>query len=182
VLALGLIPILAATALTFPIQLAPTVKKVLAGERLAVIQPDPQSVWGLTPDLLTALGWLQNHTSVDTVFAVSNHWVDPAKTDGRDYFYSAFSERQAFVEAYDPIRFGITTGLATAIGRNFAYRQQLNNAVFNDADAAALGVLMQQYAVRFLFIDRIHGQVDPAVLRMGRIVFSNADATIVAVG
>jgi hypothetical protein len=182
VLALGLIPIVAATALTFPIQLAPTVKKVLAGERLAVIQPDPQSVWGLTPDLLTALGWLQNHTSVDTVFAVSNHWVDPAKTDGRDYFYSAFSERQAFVEAYDPIRFGITTGLATAIGRNFAYRQQLNNAVFNDADAAALGVLMQQYAVRFLFIDRIHGQVDPAVLRMGRIVFSNADATIVAVG
>ncbi|MEA2638422.1 MAG: hypothetical protein QOE18_1479, partial [Chloroflexota bacterium] len=50
------------------------------------------------------------------------------------------------------------------------------------ADVNALRVLTQQYAVGFLFIDRIHGTVDPNVVRLGRIVFSDRDAIVVAVG
>ena len=42
--------------------------------------------------------------------------------------------------------------------------------------------MTRQYAVRFLFIDRILGVQDAAVLQLGRVVFSNADATILAVG
>jgi hypothetical protein len=53
--------------------------------------------------------------------------------------------------------------------------------VFNEADAAALHILTQQYGVRYLFIDRLHHNADPALLELGRIVFSDDDATILAV-
>ena len=181
VLALGLIPLLASTALTFPLTLAPTAKKLLTGVALTQAQPDPQTVWALTPGLLTALEWLQGHSPIGAVVAVSNHWVNPQKTDAREYYYSAFSEREIFVEAYDPARFGITPGVTIAADRNFAYRQRLNDAVFNQADAAALAILTRQYGVRYLFIDRIHGTVDPDVLHLGRVVFTNQDAIIVEV-
>ena len=182
VLALALIPLVAASALTSPLLLAPTLKRVLDGVPVTVTQPDPQTVWGLTPGLLAALQWLHDHSSIDAVLAVNNHWTNPSKTDAGYYYYSAFSERQVFVEAYSPIRYGITTGLATPEGVNFALRQRLNDQVFDEASRAALNVLTGQYSVRFLLVDRMHGTVDPAVLKLGRIVFSDDDTTIVAVG
>jgi hypothetical protein len=182
VLWLALIPTLAASALTSPILVAPQVKRALAGQPMTVTVPDPQVVWGLTPGLLTALDWMRDNTPETTVFAVSNHWINPAESDGRAYYYSAFSEREVFVEAYDAIRFGIPIGSTGPVERNFVIRQQLNNSVFDEAASQALNVLTQQYAVRYLFIDRLHGKVDPAVVELGRIVFSNEDAIIVAVG
>lgn len=182
VIALGLIPLIAAAAVTTPIQLAPSMQRVLTGVPIRPTLADPQVVHGLTPGLFAALEWLRDNSSVDTVFAVNNHWTDPIRIDGKYYYYTAFSERRVFVEAYDSIRYGIITGLATAAGVNFAYRQRLNDAVFNHADAAALSVLTGQYAVRFLFIDRVNGTVDPAVLQLGRTVYSNPDAVIIAVG
>lgn len=181
-LTLVLVPLLAAAALTSPIVLSPTMRKVLTGAPITPIQPDPQTVRGLTPGLLTALQWLRDHSSVDAVFAVSNHWIDPAQANGKYYYYSALSERQVFVEAYDPIRYGITTGLATAAGVNFAYRQRLNDAVFDHADTSALRILTHQYSVSLLFIDRIHHNANPTVVQLGRVVFSDDDAIIVAVG
>jgi hypothetical protein len=180
--ALGLIPLLAAAALTSPIALSSTIKNALTGGTVTPARPDPHVVRGLTPGLLAALLWLQNHTSVNTIFAVSNHWTDPEEKDGRYYYYSAFSERRVFVEAYDPIRFGITTGLATAAGIDFALRQRLNNDVFDDADTNALSILTQRYSVRYLFVDRVHGGYDPAVLQLGHVVYSNDQATIIVVG
>jgi hypothetical protein len=182
VLTVGLIPVLAAAALTTPIQLAPIVGRVLSGAPITVTLPDPQKVRGLTPGLLTALRWLQGHTSVDTVFAVSNHWIDAGATDGRNYYYSAFSERQVFVESYNPDDYGITVGVATPAEVNFLYRARLNDAVFDQSDVQALYILTRQYSVRFLFVDRIHGGADAAVYQLGRVVFSNHDAAIIAVG
>ncbi len=100
---------------------------------------------------------------------MNNHWINPAETDGRYYYYSAFSEREVFVEAYDSVRFGIPTGSDSPAEMNFVYRQTLNNEVFDHADAQALSVLTHQYSVRFLFIDRMHGTVDPAVAQLGRV-------------
>jgi len=180
--ALALIPLLAASALTSPILVAPAAKRLLTGLPITTTVPDPQEVWGLTPGLLTALDWMRQRTPVDAVVAVSNHWINPAKTDGRNYYYSAFSERQVFVEAYDPIRFGIAIGSVSPAERNFVYRQELNNQVFDDANTQALSVLTRQYSVRLLFIDRIHGKVDPEVVRLGHVVFANQDAIILAVG
>ena len=114
------------------------------------------------------------------MFAVNNHWIDPGRTFGKFYYYTAFSERQAFIEAYNP--YPIPPGPGTPAGANFVERQQLNDAVFDHADVHALQVLIHQYGVRFLFIDRTLGPNDPAVLKLGRVVFSNQDAAIVAVG
>jgi hypothetical protein len=182
VLVVGLIPLVAAAALTTPIQLSPVIGRFLTGQPITVTQPDPQMVRGLTPGLLVALQWLQDHTSVDTVFAVSNHWIDAAGTDGRNQNYSAFSERQIFVESYNPDDYGITVGIPTPAEVNFLYRARLNDAVFDHADTGALTILTRQYGVRFLFIDRVHGGANPAVFQLGRTVFSNDAATIVAVG
>ena len=181
-LALGLIPLLAASALATPIELAPTVGRVLTGSEITTSPPDPQKVRGLTPELLAALLWLRAHSPVDTVFAVSNHWIDPNELDGRYYYYSAFSERQVLIEGYDANRYEISTSLTTNEGAEFARREALNDAVFASADADALSVLTEQYSVRFLLIDRVHADASPAVRLLGSVVFSNADAIIVAVG
>jgi hypothetical protein len=180
-IAVALIPLLAVSALASPIQLAPTAKRVLDGEPITVTEPDPQVVRGLTPGLLLALDWLRDNTPTSTVIAVSNHWIDPAETNGRYYYYSAFSEREVFVEPYNPVAYGLNYPPETPAFAAFQYRTRLNDAVFNEADAAALHILTQQYGVRYLFIDRLHHNADPALLELGRIVFSDDDATILAV-
>ena len=174
VIALGLVPLLAASALTSPLLALPSARAVLAGQPIA----SGRAV--LAPALLTALYWLRDHAPVDAVFAVNNHWIDPGRTFGKFYYYTAFSERQAFIEAYNP--YPIPPGPGTAAGANFIVRQQLNDAVFDYADPNALQVLVHQYGVRFLFIDRTLGPYDPATLKLGRVVFNNQDAAIVAVG
>jgi len=174
--ALGLIPLLAAAALSQPHFIYPTVRRVLTG---APITPGPPV---LTAGLVTALSWLRDHTSIDTVFAVNNHWLDAARENGKYFYYTAFSERQVLIEAYDSIRYGVTPGLATATAATFATRQALNDAVFNHADPNALRIMTQRYGVRFLFVDRLLGPFDPAVLQLGRVAYSNADAIILAVG
>lgn len=176
ILALGLIPLIATTSLTSPIIVSPTARLILTGQSIA----SPRVI--LQPPLLIALEWIRNHSSIDTVFAVNNHWIDAAKTDGKFYYYSPFAQRQIFIEAYNPIRYGVTPGIDTRIAEIFAYRQRINDAVFDHADAAALAVMTQQYSVRFLFFDLTRGPINPAVVRLGHVVFSNQDATIVAVG
>ena len=180
--ALALLPVVAACALTYPIQLAATVGRAVSGQSMTITQPDPQTVRGLTPGLVVALNWLQDNTPVNTIFAVSNHWINPGQTDGRYYYYSAFSQRQVFVEPYTPDDYGLQNPPLTPGFIAFLHRVMLNDLVFDHADAAALHVLTDQYGVRYLLIDQLHHNADPAVNRFGRIVLTNQDATIVAVG
>jgi hypothetical protein len=174
VIALGLIPLLAASALTSPILALPSARAALTGEPIA----NGRTV--IVPGLLAALYWLRDHTPVNAVLAVNNHWIDPGRTFGKFYYYTALSERQAFIEAYNP--YPIPPGPGTAAGADFIHRQQLNDAVMDHADASALQVLIQQYGVRYLLIDRTLGPYSPAVLKLGHVVFNNQDAAIVAVG
>jgi hypothetical protein len=176
VAALGLIPLLAATALTQPNLVYPTLRLLATG---APLTPGPPVV---APGLLTALYWLRDHAPINAVFAVNNHWLGVGMGNGKYYYYTAFSERQIFIEAYDPIRYGITPGIASPTATIFAYRQKVNDAVFDHADASALNVMTKQYSVQFLFLDRLHGPFDSSVLQLGHVVFSNADAVILAVG
>jgi hypothetical protein len=174
IVSVGLIPVLAAAALTSPLLSYPSVKAVVSGKPIA----NGRTV--IVPGLLTALYWLRDHSSVNAVFAVNNHWVDPTRTYGKFYYYTAFSERQAFIEAYNP--YPIPPGPGTPAGANFIYRMQLNDEVFNRADPSALKILTEQYGVRFLLIDRTLGPYISTVLGLGHVVFSNQDADIVAVG
>jgi hypothetical protein len=163
-----------AAALTSPMLAYPTLQRVLTG---APVSPG-RTV--LTPGLLTALYWFRDHTPTDAVFAVNNHWLDKARLQTKEYYYTAFTEREAFIESYNP--YPIPAGSGTSAGANFISRQQLNDAVFDHDDAQALRILIRQYGVRYLIVDRTLGTYDPAVLRAGRVMFSNQDATIVAVG
>jgi hypothetical protein len=172
--ALALVPVLATSAITTPIIIYPKVRSTLAGQSIN------SAMIVVAPGLLTALYWLRDHTSSDAVFAVNNHWVDTTRTSGKFYLYTAFSERQAFIEAYNP--YPIPVGTGTKAGAQFVYRQTLNDSVFERADSAALQIMIQQYGVRFLLIDRTLGPDDPAVLGLGRVVLSNPDADLLAVG
>ncbi len=173
-LALGLIPIIAASAITTPLVVYPNVQKVVNGEPVSTTQVI------LVPGMVSALNWLRNHTPINTVIAVNNHWTSPSRFSAKYYYYSAFSDRQFFIEQYNP--YPIPAGTGTPAGRDFVYRQSLNDAVFNHEDAGALKVITQRYDVRYLLIDRRLGPYDPSVITLGRVVFSNQDATIVAVG
>jgi hypothetical protein len=182
---LGLIPILAASALASPIEIAPSTALIVSGTTVAYAKSNPKDVHTLSPELLAALHWLKAHSSVNAVIAVSNHWLDAAGADGRYYYYSAFSERQVFIEGYDASRYEISTNLDTSEGANFERRETLNDDVFQDADAAALQTMTAHYGVRFLLIDSQDADSDddnPAVLQLGTVVFDNPAATIVAVG
>ena len=174
IMTVALIPVVAAAALTSPMLAYPTVQRVLTG---APVSPG-RTV--LTPGLLTALYWFRDHTPTDTVFAVNNHWLDKARLQPKEYYYTAFTERQAFIESYNP--YPIPAGPGTPAGANFISRQQLNDAVFNHGDSQALQIVIHQYGVRYLFVDRTLGPYNPAVINLGRIVFTNPDATIIAVG
>jgi hypothetical protein len=173
IMAVALIPVVAAAALTSPMLAYPTVHRVLTGV------PVSPGRTVLTPGLLTALYWFRNHTPTDAVFAVNNHWLDPGRVQTKEYYYTAFTERQAFIESYNP--YPIPPGPGTPAGANFIHRQQLNDAVFDHGDAQALRILTHQYGVRYLLIDRTLGPYDPALIKLGRVVFSNPDATIIAV-
>ena len=183
--AVGLVPFLAASLLASPIEVTPATGHLFTAATVADHRPAKNSVRALTPDLLAALTWLKAHSSIDDVIAVSNHWLDAAAQDGRYYYYSAFSERQVFIEGYDPSRYEITTAIQTLAGADFAARQALNDEVFGSADPDALRVMTTQYSVRFLLVDSTDGDGDddnPAVLRLGTVVFENSAATILAVG
>jgi hypothetical protein len=86
------------------------------------------------------------------------------------------------VEPYTPDDYGLQNPPLTAGFVAFLHRVMLNDLVFDHADVAALHVLTDQYDVRYLLIDRLHHDADPALLQLGRIVLTNPDATIVAVG
>ena len=64
---------------------------------------------------MTALQWLRDHSGIDTIFAVNNHWLDPGRVNGKYYYFTAFSDRQIFIEAYDPIRYGVTPGIISTV-------------------------------------------------------------------
>jgi hypothetical protein len=181
-IAIGLIPLLAISALDAPVERAPIAERVLTGQPITVTAADPHTVRGLTPGLLVALNWLRENTPTDTILAVSNHWTDPGQTDGRYFYYSAFAEREVFVEAYNPEYYGLDNPPLTPAFEAFLHRVMLSDAVFDHADEAALRVMIDHYGVRYLLIDRLHHNADPAVLQLGRVVFTNQDATIVAVG
>jgi hypothetical protein len=175
-LALGLVPLVAAAALTSPLIVFPTVKKITSGVPVTTVTPV------LGPGIVVALHWLRDHTSQGAVFAVNNHWIDEGRTNAKYYYYAAFSERQVFIEAYDPIRDGITPGVAGRAATAFAIHQRLNDEVFDNADVGALQTMIHDYAVRYLFVDHRLGTQNPALLQLGHVVFSNQDATIIAVG
>jgi hypothetical protein len=127
-------------------------------------QPD------LTPALLAGLDWIKLNTSPTDVLAVSNQCLDEAKNDPRYFYYSAFSERRVFLEGWSYSRVS-----------DHSDRIALNKQVFNNADPEALRALVDQYGVRWLVVDKVHGPANPLVSKLAKLVYSNPDVDIYTV-
>ncbi len=145
-----------------------------------IYQRDSPDYRGLTPGLQAALRWVRDHTPTSAVLAVNNQYSDGRRQDPTYYYYSAFGERRVFLEGWvDTIP---DAGYNDPELTPFPRRYLLNIAVFGDADRAALETMRRRYDVDYLFVDRIHGPVDPGLARLGTRVFENASAIIYRVG
>ena len=60
----------------------------------------------------------------------------------------------------------------------FPERWNLNQRVFEDADASAARELHDHHGVRFLLVDHTHGTASPDIARLGRLAYSNAAISV----
>ena len=108
---------------------------------------------GLTRELYEGLRWVREHSGEDDRIAVNN--------DTPLYFYySAFSERRAFLEAWlysiDAQRIGYRR-VARGEEIPFPELRELNAAVFDAARPDAVREMRDEYGVDFLLVDKAHG-------------------------
>jgi hypothetical protein len=136
----------------------------------------------LTPQLYRGLVWVRDHSRPDDVIAVDNHDVQPH--DGAFFAYGAFAERRVFLGGwtYSVKSFQLgETAVETGKIVPFPERLRLNDAVFRRASRSALDVLVRDYGVRFLLVDRVNGTATPRVARLGRRVYANDALTVYSV-
>jgi hypothetical protein len=143
---------------------------------------------GLTVGLYRALDWIRTHTSPASIVAVNNfrdwslYWTDGWAVPD-DFYYSAFSQRTAFLEGWIYTQAASQAPSAVYYGRQllFPQRVRLDNAIFQWAHADALRAAAQQYGVRYLLVDRVHNQANPRLGTIARLVFTDHDASVYAV-
>lgn len=136
----------------------------------------------MSHDLYEGLLWLRAHSSPGDAIAADNY-DEPVgrRRYASYYYYSAFAERRVFVEGW---LFSSRThelgGTRVLEGRAtpFPERLRLNKAVFVRGDPDALDVLVHDYGVRYLLVDRLHGFATPRVRGLGRLVFDNQAVSI----
>gem|GEM_PF-3289044 len=145
---------LAGFAITPITSLAPPLLKIATGD-LAY----ETSNAGMSSSLYMGLRWLREHSSPGDVIATNRIDDRPASMDG---VYPAFAERRTFLG-----------------GAPSPARQQLATAVFEDGDAEALKQMHNAYGVKYLYIDRLHGQPVPSSLYpVVSPLYTNDDADI----
>jgi hypothetical protein len=161
--------------LNTPLDEGPPLAQRLEDGETTYVQDSP-TTRGLTRDLYDGLLWVRDHSDKDEVIAVNNHFLDAAGHDSRYWYYTAFTERRAFLEAWigtiDTIKIGF---VRVASGEQVPYpvRRRLNAAVFERADPAAIAELRTRYGVRLLLVDKVHGSASPRLRDFGNLVFSN---------
>ncbi len=157
-------------------RIAPTLDNWVHGHYAYQAQ-GPTANRDLTTDLLHGLVWLREHSRPTDVIAVNNH--DLTYEGGSRYFYySAFSERRVFLESWTYTPQGYAYLAAKNPACPFPALLALNNAAVDDASWPAITTLRDDYGVRYIVIDRLHGQLSPALANDGRIVYSNPAITI----
>jgi hypothetical protein len=138
---------------------------------------DSPTTRGLTRELYEGLRWVRDHSGKDEVIAVNNHFLDAEGHDSRYWYYTAFTERRALLEAWigtiDTIKIGF---VRVASGEEVPYpvRRRLNAEVFDRADPAAIETLRTRYGVRLLLVDKVHGSASPRLGEYGPLVFRNS--------
>jgi hypothetical protein len=127
--------------------------------------------------VLTGLLWLRARTSPNAVIAVNN--VSNLQYPSYRYFYySAFSERQIFLEGFD-FTPAFSLGATRASVRELKRRLELTDRIFRDGSASAIEAAQRKYGVDYLLVDRRDTLPHhPPPASIARLVFSNADVQI----
>lgn len=138
---------------------------------------------GLAPGMLQGLLWVRDHSRPGDVLAVNTHYVDPTTLDSRYFYFSAFTQRHVYLEAWDYTLKGETLDY-TANGNKrspaelrarpnpFPSRFALNNRVFEHPDASSIEAL-RRAGVTFIVVDRAHGPAPATMPPPARRVFHN---------
>jgi hypothetical protein len=174
--------LLVTAALDVPLDLMQTtVRPLLAGQPLY-----REERFGLNPRQVQGLDWIRDNLPDDAVLAVDNlraireRWLGPANRD-----YPAFAERRTFLQgwAYSERAYVLNhhTDAFTGEKRLFRGRRRLQEAVFNDADRAALRKMIDRFGVTDLVLEHKDGPVNPRVYRLGRLIYSNGAIQVIAV-
>jgi hypothetical protein len=157
-------------------QTAPTIDHWLRGER-AFEPSGVSSHRGITTGLLRGLQWLRHHTQPSAVIAVNNH--DLGGNGGSRYvYYSAFGERQVFLESWQYTPQGARYVSLGRTASPFPHLLEINDAAVLHASPAAISLLHDRYGVRYILIDRLHGPAFPDLARVARPVYSNPDVSL----
>ncbi|MEJ7743376.1 MAG: hypothetical protein WKF73_13005 [Nocardioidaceae bacterium] len=147
--------------------------------------PWPGPARARSPDIGTggidAARWLRDHSSPDELVATNAHCRDKVESgsgcDARHFWVSGYSERHVLVEGWAyiaPGTVGEPSNAVTNSSRAPFWDPQLlnrNDQAFGRPTAAALGVLREDYGVRWLFVD-LSQPVPLAVssrVRLGRL-------------
>lgn len=145
---------LAGFAITPITALAPPILKIAKGG-LAYATPDA----GMSSSVFMGLRWLRERSSPGDVIAANR--MDEREA-AMDSIYPAFAERRAFLG-----------------GASNPARQQITTAVFQDGSAEALKQMRDAYGVKYLFVDRQHGQpLPPNLYPLVSPLFTNDDVDI----
>jgi hypothetical protein len=138
----------------------------------------------LTAGLYEGLRWIRDDTDPDAVLAVNNHSAYLDNRDSKFFYYSAFAERRIVLESWDYTRQTVARGVFSldAAHTPFPRRLRLSDAAFRRANEAAIRRLGRTYGVRYLVVDKVHGDASPTLARLVPRVYSNDDLDIYAVG
>jgi hypothetical protein len=99
--------------------------------------------------------------------AVNNHSITARETDSKYFYYSAFTEREVFLESW------AYTSVGAYGGQPYPARLALNNLAVAHGDPVALRELARR-GVTYVLVDKIHGTGAPEPPEVSRLVFSNS--------
>lgn len=133
----------------------------------------------LTQPVLQGLLWLRTHTAPGAVIAVNNQSNIFAPGFHRDFYYSAFSERQILLEGYDytPAFHDPTPAEKQELER----RLSLIARIYDQGSVAAIREVQQRYGVGFLLVDERVGSLKHVPASVVKLVFSDAQLRIYAI-
>jgi len=142
-----------------------------------------QEFSGLTSGLYSGLLWIRSNSDPNAVLVVNNHSLRPDEATSKYFYYSAFAQRRVVLESWDYTAQTAARGVFSldAAHSPFPRRLKLSNEVF-DGDESALKTLVRDYGASYLVADKVHGNASSGAGRLGRLVFSNRDIDVYAVG
>jgi hypothetical protein len=135
----------------------------ISGRQVSV---DSRAYPGMTASLYRGLSWVRAHTSPCDILAVNFHGTTNDDTS-LYFYYSAFTEREVFLESWT------YTPQGAAQAHPFARKLALNDLAVVRGDPAALEELTRQ-GVSYVLIDKDHGAGVREPADVSRLVFSDS--------